>query len=61
MTNLRVGAQLAITKQLSLRGRFTRYFDAGETDNLPGFDLDVISAGLPGSGNATANVYKHLP
>ncbi|MDN3559158.1 hypothetical protein KF947_18725 [Halomonas sp. FeN2] len=46
MPNLRVGAQLAITKQLSLRGRFTRHFDAGETDNLPGFDLDVISAGV---------------
>ena len=43
---LGVGAQLAITEQLSLRGRYTRYFDAGETDNLPGFDLDVISAGV---------------
>ncbi|MCL7930209.1 outer membrane protein [Halomonas llamarensis] len=43
---LGVGAQLAITEQLSLRGRYTRYFDAGETDNLPGFDLDMISAGL---------------
>lgn len=43
---LGVGAQLAITEQLALRGRYTRYFNAGETDNLPGFDLDVISAGV---------------
>ncbi|MBT2787221.1 MULTISPECIES: outer membrane beta-barrel protein [unclassified Halomonas] len=40
------GVQFSVTEELSLRGRYTRYFEAGETDNLPAFDLDIISAGL---------------
>ncbi|MYL24990.1 outer membrane beta-barrel protein [Halomonas alkaliantarctica] len=43
---LGLGASFQLTKQLDVRGRYTRYFDAGETDNLPAFDLDVLSVGL---------------
>lgn len=43
---LGAGVQFSVTEELSLRGRYTRYFDAGETDNLPAFDLDLISAGV---------------
>lgn len=40
------GVSFQVTDQLDVRGRYSRYFDAGETDNLPSFDLDTLSAGL---------------
>ncbi|WP_075878822.1 TonB-dependent receptor domain-containing protein [Vreelandella massiliensis] len=43
---LGLGASFALTEQLDLRGRYTRYFEAGETDNLPSFDVDTVSAGF---------------
>ncbi|MYL23959.1 outer membrane beta-barrel protein [Halomonas alkaliantarctica] len=43
---LGLGASYQLADQLDLRGRYTRYFDAGETDNLPAFDLDAVSAGV---------------
>ncbi|WP_075879602.1 outer membrane beta-barrel protein [Vreelandella massiliensis] len=43
---LGLGVSFQLNEQLDLRGRYTRYFDAGETDNLPAFDLDVLSVGL---------------
>jgi hypothetical protein len=43
---LEIGASYTMTEKITARAWYSRYFNAGNTENLTSFDIDALSAGV---------------